>query len=398
MTIQVNVFGTIFAASALYLLGVAIVKKVTFLARYCIPAPLVGGLIFAVINTALYMTGNPYFSFNANIQTFLMVVFFTCVGFTARVDLLKAGGQAVVMALILASILTVAQNVLGAGVLLAFGEDPRLGLAVGSISLVGGPGTAASFGPVLEAAGAVGGSAVGMAAATFGLVMGSVLGGPAADYLVRKYRLSGSAAQAETQTGEAAKKIGSTAGRWASIVCIIAFCMCSGYVLAGAFSALTGITLPWFVASMFMAAMLRNTTVLSEEEFPDEEADRLGNVCLCGFLSMAMMSLKIWELAELAGPLVAALALQTILLMLFSYFVVFPRLGRDYDAAVMTAGFIGFSMGATSNAMANMQAVTNKYGPSSTAFLVIPLVGGMAIDFVNIFVVSALIPALGVLA
>jgi ESS family glutamate:Na+ symporter len=174
--------------------------------------------------------------------------------------------------------------------------------------------------------------------------------------------------------------------------------MCSGYVLGGAFTALTGVTLPWFVSSMFIAAVLRNTTELPDEEFPDDEADKIGNVCLCGFLSMAMMSLKIWDLAELAGPLVVALALQTILLMVFSLFVVFPRLGRDYDAAVMTAGFIGFSMGATSNAMANMQAVSKKYGPSPTAFLVIPLVGGMAIDFVNIFVVSALIPVLGALA
>lgn len=398
MTISVNVLGTILAAAALYLLGVFIVKHVSILARYCIPAPLVGGLIFAVINTALYVSGNPYFTFNSQIQTFLMVVFFTCVGFTARIDLLVAGGKAVVMALILASILTVAQNILGAGILYAMGEDPRLGLAVGSISLVGGPGTAASFGPVLEAAGAAGGSVVGIAAATFGLVMGSLLGGPTADYLARIYGLSGPSENAQEDNAERIVKSGSTQYRVVSVVCLIAFCMCAGYVLGGAFTALTGVTLPWFVSSMFMAAVMRNTTELPDEEFPDDEADKIGNVCLCGFLSMAMMSLKIWDLAELAGPLVVALALQTLLLMVFSLFVVFPRLGRDYDAAVMTAGFIGFSMGATSNAMANMQAVSNKYGPSPTAFLVIPLVGGMAIDFVNIFVVSALIPVLGALA
>lgn len=398
MTISVNVLGTILAAAALYLLGTFIVKHVSFLARYCIPAPLVGGLIFAVINTVLYSTGNHYFTFDSHIQTFLMVVFFTCVGFTARVNLLKAGGKAVMMALLLASILTLMQNGLGAGVLMAFGEDPRLGLAVGSIALVGGPGTAASFGPVLEAAGAAGGSVIGIAAATFGLVVGSLLGGPTADYLARKYGLSGPSETVEESVETKVTKSGNVQYRAISIICIIAFCMGAGYVLGGAFTALTGVTLPWFVASMFMGALVRNTTSVPDDEFPDDEADKIGNVCLCGFLSMAMMSLKIWDLAELAGPLIVALILQTVLMMWFSLYIVFPRLGRDYDAAVMTAGFIGFSMGATSNAMANMQAVTNKYGPSPTSFLVIPLVGGMAIDFVNIFVVSALIPLLGALA
>lgn len=393
MAIHVNAVFTVGFAAVLYWLGNWLVKRIAFLRTYCIPAPLVGGLLFALANTMLYATGSPYFTFDSNIQTFLMVAFFTTVGFTARIDQLMKGGKAVVIAMILASVLTLMQNFLGAGVLMAFGQDPRLGLAVGSISLVGGPGTAASFGPVLEAAGAAGGSVVGIAAATFGLVMGSLLGGPAADWLIKRYAIAGRTTEEDVQATVTEQKAKLSAGKIVLALVLVGLCMAVADGMAETFTKHVGVSLPWFVAAMLTGAILRNCWVF--KGFPDEEADRIGGICLCGFLSMAMMSLKIWDLAELAGPLVVALALQTILLLAFSYFFVFPRMGRDYDAAVMTAGFIGFAMGATSNAMANMQAVTKKYGPSPTSFLVIPLVGGMGIDFVNIFVVSALIPVLG---
>lgn len=393
MAIQVNALFTVGFAAVLYWLGNWLVKRIAFLRVYCIPAPLVGGLLFALANTILYAAGKPYFTFDSNIQTLLMVAFFTTVGFTARIDLLVKGGRAVVVAMILASVLTLMQNFLGAGVLMAFGEDPRLGLAVGSISLVGGPGTAASFGPVLEAAGAEGGSVVGIAAATFGLVMGSLLGGPAADWLIKRYGIKGRTDEETAQSTVTEEKVKLSAVKIVLSLALVGLCMVVADGMAETFTKHVGVSLPWFVAAMLMGAILRNCWVFGG--FPDEEADRIGGICLCSFLSMAMMSLKIWDLAELAGPLVAALALQTILLLAFSYFFVFPRMGRDYDAAVMTAGFIGFAMGATSNAMANMQAVTKKYGPSPTSFLVIPLVGGMGIDFVNIFVVSALIPVFG---
>lgn len=398
MTISVNVLGTILVAAVLYLLGVFIVKHVPILSRYCIPAPLVGGLIFAAVNTYLYASGRSYFTFSGATQTFFMIVFFTTVGFTVRIPLLKQGGKAVVGCLVLATILTLAQNILGAGVLYAMGEDPRLGLAVGSISLVGGPGTAAAFGPVLEEAGAAGGSVVGISAATFGLIAGSLLGGPAANWLIKRNEIAGpceTIAQ-ECEGVEEVKRF--NLRKIAICVVLTMFCFLASYLLSKCFTMWTGITLPWFAAAMLLSAVVRNTTEMEDDEFPDEEADLIGNISLCAFLSMAMMSLKIWELAELAGPLVVALAVQTVFLLLFSVYIVFPRLGGDYDSAVMTAGFIGFSMGATSNAMANMQAVSNKYGPSPTALLVIPLVGGMAIDFVNIFVISTMIPMLGALA
>lgn len=396
MAIHMNALFTIAFAAVLYWLGNCLVARISLLRVYCIPAPLVGGLLFALANTALYATGSPYFTFDSNIQTLLMVAFFTTVGFTAQINVLKKGGKAVLVAMILASVLTLLQNFLGAGVLMAFGEDPRLGLAVGSISMVGGPGTAASFGPVLEAAGAEGGTAVGIAAATFGLVMGSLLGGPAADWLIKRYGIAGRTAEEDAAATVTEKKARLSPEKIVMALALVGMCMAVADGMAKGFTNVVGVNLPWFVAAMLAGAILRNCWVF--KGFPDEEADRIGGICLCGFLSMAMMSLKIWDLAELAGPLVVALALQTILVLAFSYFFVFPRLGKDYDSAVMTAGFIGFSMGATSNAMANMQAVTRKYGPSPTSFLVIPLVGGMGIDFVNIFVVSALIPVLGALA
>ena len=395
MAINVDALTTLVAAAALYWLGDWLVKHIRLLRQYCIPAPLVGGVLFASANTALYASGRDYFTFNSHIQTFFMIVFFTTVGFTVRIPLLKQGGKAVIRCLVLATVLTLAQNVLGAGVLGAMGADPRLGLAVGSISLVGGPGTAAAFGPVLEEAGATGGSVVGISAATFGLIMGSVLGGPAANWLIQRKGIRGRQQEVETVADDATVENRLSPKRTAVSAVLILFCMGSSYILAESFTNLTSITMPWFAATMLVSALVRNTTELDDDAFPDAESDAIGSISLCAFLSMAMMSLKIWELAELAGPLAVALAAQTALLLLFSVYIVFPKLGGDYDAATMTAGFIGFSMGATSNAMANMQAVTNKYGPSPTAFLVIPLVGGLAIDFINIFVISTMLPMLG---
>lgn len=395
MEIKLGVTETIVAAAVLYGVGAWLVGRLSLLRRYCIPPPLVGGLIFATINTWLHVTGRGGVSFHGGIQSFLMILFFTTVGFTVRIPLLKQGGKAVIRCLVLASILTLAQNVLGAGVLYGMGADPRLGLAVGSISLVGGPGTAAAFGPVLEEAGAIGGSVVGISAATFGLVMGSIMGGPVAEKLIQRYGLAGDVWDGPELTLDETPARRTTWAHIGRMAVLTAFCMAVGVLLARVFTDWTGITLPDYIGGMILAACVRNTTNMTEEEFPDRETDFVGNIALCFFLTMAMMSLRIWELADLAGPLVAALALQTVMMLVFSWWVVFPQLGRSYEAAVMTAGFIGFSMGATSNAVANMQAVTRRHGPSPTAFFVIPTVGGMFIDFVNVFVITAMIPMLG---
>lgn len=391
--ISLNMYHAVALAAVLFWLGNVLIGRVGVLSRYCIPAPLVGGLCFAIVNTVLYALGMAYITFDDTLQTVFMTMFFTTVGFTVSLPLLAKGGKAVLVCLVLASILTVLQDLLGIGVLAALGEDPRLGLAVGSIALIGGPGTAAAFGPDLEAAGCAGGSVVGLAAATFGLVMGSIMGGPTARRLILKKNLKcrfrpeeGHADSAEQEEG-----FGTTSTRFVKGFMLIMLCLGVGSWLSALLKTVTGMTFPGYIGAMLVAVAVRNVLDGAGSEYPGEEIETVGSMALSLFLAMAMMGLKLWELVDLALPMMAALLLQIILMFLFCYFIVFRFMGRDYDGAVMVSGFIGFAMGATSNAMANMQAVTKKYGPSPTAYFAIPMVGGMFIDFVNAVVISGML-------
>lgn len=393
--LNLNLYGSVAMAAALYWLGNVIMKRVPLFGKYCIPAPLVGGLVFALLNTSLYAVGLPHFTFDSTLQNVFMNMFFATVGFSVSLPLLLKGGKAVAVILLLGSVLTVAQNILGAGIMLAMGQDPRLGLALGSISLIGGPGTAAAFGPELEAAGCIGGSVVGLSAATFGLIAGSVMGGPTANRLIGKFRISGR--KGENGTGES--KFFNTSGkRCVAAFMLILFATGYGDSVSSWLKQVTGITFPSYIGGMIVAAILRNIIDNLEIRYPGDEIDVIGEMCLSIFLSAAMATLKLWELVDLALPMMATLAAQIVLMYVFARFIVFPVMGKDYDAAVMTAGFIGFAMGATSNAMASMDAVTKKYGPSPVAYFAVPIVGGMFIDFVNVLVVGLMIPVLGSLA
>ena len=397
MAIQLNLYHAVAVAAVLYGLGGWLIGKIRFFETYCIPAPLVGGLCFALLNAALYAAGLPYIAFDSTLQTVFMNMFFTTVGFTVSLPLLVKGGKAVLLCLALASVLTLAQNALGAGAMLVMGQDPRLGLAVGSVSLIGGPGTAAAFGPDLEAAGCVGGSVVGLAAATFGLVMGSIMGGPTARRLIVTHDLKGlGSKEGDAEEGEASFETAGT--KFVKALMLVLFCVGTGSWVSAVLQAVTGMTFPGYIGAMLVAVVVRNVMDGCRMAFPDEEIETVGSMSLSIFLAMAMMGLKLWELVGLAVPMVVALGLQMVLMFLFCYFLVYRVMGRNYDAAVMTAGFIGFAMGATSNAMANMQAVTKKYGPSPTAYFAIPMVGGMFIDFVNAVVIAVMIPLLGTLA
>lgn len=389
--ITLNMYHAVALAAALFWLGNLLVRRVRFFSRYCIPAPLVGGLCFAAVNTALYGMGFAYITFDDTLQTVFMTMFFTTVGFTVSLPLLARGGKAVLVCLLLASVMTVLQNLVGVGTLAALGEDPRLGLAVGSIALIGGPGTAAAFGPDLEAAGCAGGSVVGLAAATFGLVIGSIMGGPTARKLIEKNGLKGRAkAGSAQQTGEEDSFV-TGSPRFVKGFMLVLFCLGVGNWLSSLLKTVTGMTFPGYIGAMLAAVAVRNVLDAAGSEYPGEEIETVGNMALSIFLAMAMMSLKLWELVDLALPMLAALALQILLMFLFCYFIVFRFMGRDYDGAVMVSGFIGFAMGATSNAMANMQAVTKKYGPSPAAYFAIPMVGGMFIDFVNAVVIAGML-------
>ena len=388
--IQLDMYQAAAVAALVLLLGRFLVRNLDLLRRYCIPEPVAGGVVFALAHLALRQAGILEISFDSTLQTFFMVVFFCSVGFTACFRLLKKGGLQVLLFLGIAVMMCVLQNGLGAFIASAFGLDPRLGLATGSIPMVGGHGTAASFGPLLEKAGVSGASAVAIASATFGLVAGCVIGGPTAVSRIRQKNLH----SFETATGSNEVVVDKNevtgaidSGRFLNAALCLALAIGAGTVVSAWLNKV--FTFPIYIGAMLVAAFIRNTTDMAGKEIPMEEISTIGSFSLSLFLGLAMMGLKLWELADLAVHMVVMLVAQTVLMMVYAYFVVFNLLGKNYDAAVMTSGFCGFGMGATPNAMANMQAITQKYGPAHTAYFVVPLVGSLFIDFMNTIIITS---------
>ena len=388
--IQLDMYQAAAVAALVLLLGRFLVRNLDLLRRYCIPEPVAGGVVFALAHLALRQAGILEISFDSTLQTFFMVVFFCSVGFTACFRLLKKGGLQVLLFLGIAVMMCVLQNGLGAFIASAFGLDPRLGLATGSIPMVGGHGTAASFGRLLEKAGVSGASAVAIASATFGLVAGCVIGGPTAVSRIRQKKLH----SFETATGSNEVVVDKNevtgaidSDRFLNAALCLALAIGAGTVVSAWLNKV--FTFPIYIGAMLVAAFIRNTTDMAGKEIPMEEISTIGSFSLSLFLGLAMMGLKLWELADLAVPMVVMLVAQTVLMMVYAYFVVFNLLGKNYDAAVMTSGFCGFGMGATPNAMANMQAITQKYGPAPTAYFVVPLVGSLFIDFMNTIVITS---------
>ena len=388
--IQLDMYQAAAVAALVLLLGRFLVRNLDLLRRYCIPEPVAGGVVFALAHLALRQAGILEISFDSTLQTFFMVVFFCSVGFTACFRLLKKGGLQVLLFLGIAVMMCVLQNGLGAFIASAFGLDPRLGLATGSIPMVGGHGTAASFGPLLEKAGVSGASAVAIASATFGLVAGCVIGGPTAVSRIRQKNLH----SFETATGSNEVVVDKNevtgaidSGRFLNAALCLALAIGAGTVVSAWLNKV--FTFPIYIGAMLVAAFIRNTTDMAGKEIPMEEISTIGSFSLSLFLGLAMMGLKLWELADLAVPMVVMLVAQTVLMMVYAYFVVFNLLGKNYDAAVMTSGFCGFGMGATPNAMANMQAITQTYGPAPTAYFVVPLVGSLFIDFMNTIIITS---------
>lgn len=390
--ITLNMYHAVALAAALFWLGNLLCRNVSVFNKYCIPAPLVGGVCFSLINTIMYATGIAYISFDSTLQTVFMNIFFTTVGFSVSIPLLKKGGKAVLLMLILGTVMTVIQNVVGTGLVGALGADPRLGLCVGSIAMIGGPGTAASYGELMDGMGITGASVAGLASATFGLVAGSIMGGPTARRCIEKYRLTCPSSNTDVSVTEVDDDtVTSTSPRFVRAFMLLMFALGIGNFVGAQLTAITGLTFPGYIGAMLVAAITRNIVDAIYHEFPIEEVDVVGNMSLNLFLAMALAGLQLWLLIDLALPMIVTLAVQVAVMFVFSYFVVFKVMGRDYDAAVMTAGFIGFAMGATSNAMANMQAVTKKYGASPLAFFTIPMVGSLFIDFVNALLITGML-------
>lgn len=395
MILQLNMVQTIALAVVLLLLGEFLVKRISFLSKYCIPAPVVGGLIFAILALVLRQTDTMAFEMDTTLQTLTMTIFFTSVGFSASFGLLKKGGLKVPIFLGVAVFLVVLQNALGVGLATLFNLDPLLGMATGSVPMTGGHGTAAAWGPVIEEAGIIGANSVAVAAATFGLIAGSMIGGPVGKRLIERHGLSqkkNTTATVGIETDileETEEKLSSKKIYSATFQILIA--MGIGTIISSLLEK-TGLTFPAYIGAMLVGAAMRNISEGTKiYETPMAEIDTLGGVCLSLFLSMALMTLRLWELADLAIPLIVMLLGQSVLMYLYANFVTFNVMGRDYDAAILSAGHCGFGLGATANGIAVMDSVTSKFGASPTAFFILPLIGSLFIDFINSGIITAFI-------
>ena len=389
MKIELDMYQTMAVAVLVLMLGKFLKKRVNFLERFCIPAPVIGGVIFAVFTCICYVTGVAEFTFDDILKEVCMVFFFTSVGFQANLKVLRSGGKAMIVFLALVITLIVFQNFLAVGLSKLLNISPLVGLCTGSIPMVGGHGTAGAFGPVLEDFGIDGATTLCTAGATFGLIAGSVMGGPVGRRLIEKKKLLDTVVQEDDSLlVEEEKKHERHTSMYPSAVFQIIIAIGIGTIVSELLS-LTGMTFPIYIGAMIVAACIRNIGEYSGKfTIYMGEINDIGGISLSLFLGMAMITLKIWQLAELALPLVILLAGQTLLILFFTYFVVFNVMGRDYDAAVLSSGVCGFGMGATPNAMANMQALCEKYEPSVKAYLLVPLVGSLFADFLNSLVVT----------
>ena len=382
-------YQTLAAAVGVLFLGGFLKKKVKFLETFCIPAPVVGGVIFAVVSCLLYVSGIVEFSFDETLKNVCMVMFFTSVGFQANIKVLRSGGLSLVIFLVCLCVLIVIQNLTAVGLSSVMGISPLIGMCTGSIPMVGGHGTSGAFGSVLEDFGIEGATTFCTAAATFGLIIGSLLGGPIARRLiVKKDLLKDAAPEDASVLEEEEQKHHRSVSMYAPAAYQLAIAMGLGTLVSKLLS-LTGMTFPVYIGSMIVAAFMRNIDEYTGKlHIHMGEINDIGGICLSLFLGIAMITLKLWQLAELALPLVILLAAQVIIMIFFAYFIVFNAMGQDYDAAVLSAGVCGFGMGATPNAMANMQAITEKYAPSVKAYILVPIVGSMFADFINSLVIT----------
>lgn len=411
MEITLNGYYTLILATLVLLLGRFLVKKVKFLEDFNIPEPVAGGLVAAIIVYALNSFWGYSFNFQQELQTACMLMFFASIGLSADFGRLKAGGTPLVIFTVVVSVFIMLQDVVGVAMASALGLDPLLGLVTGSISLTGGHGTAGAWGITLEEQyGVVGATTLGIAAATYGLVAGGIVGGPVARRLINNLGLKPAvpnpnpteveklaAEQSLYSTQHSEKEVhtnkeifekpdnirlitaSSTIESLALFAAALAFADVMTIVAKD-----TWFELPTFVWALGGGVIIRNVlTIVFDFDMFDRAIDVIGNASLSLFLAMALLSLKLWQLTELAGPVLIILVVQTLVMIGYAYLVTFRIMGKDYDAAVLSAGHCGFGMGATPTAIANMQAVTDRYLPSHKAFLIVPMVGAFFVDIVN---------------
>ena len=397
MEISFSMIQTIGLAIIVLLIGRFLRSKIKFFQDFAIPAPVIGGVLFSILNLILRQTGTVLFEFDTTLQDFFMIIFFTSIGFNASIATLKAGGPMVIKFLIVASVLCVFQNIVALGLSGIVDVEPGLALMTGSTPMTGGHGTAAAISTLVEDAGIIGAETVAVTAATFGLVAGSLMGGPVANRLINSRDLV-SKKQASKEVLNIDESLLATVERPLSgerinmAFFVILIAMGVGTYISDFLNSLVGnitelASFPAYIGPMILAIIARYISDKGSDFVPAEEVEIVGSVGLNIFLAMALMTLKLWELAALAIPLLVLLLAQTILMFLYTNFVTFPVMGKDYDAAVLAAGHCGFGMGATPNGVANMESVVDKFIDSKMAFFVLPIVGGMFIDFANVMII-----------
>lgn len=388
LEISLNVYYTIAIAILVLMLGDFIKRHVSVLRKFCIPTPVVGGVLFAIAITVLNVSGLCKIALDSSFNEFFSLLFYAGIGYTASWKLLKKGGPQVIVFLILSSILVVFQNGLGVVICKVMGVNPLVGLACGSIPTVGGNGTAAAWGPILESAGLDAGTTIATAAATFGLVGGALLGGPVGRYLIEHNNLKPNPEAMDMKFGSDEKKVPVDEKRMTAAAYQVLFTIGVGTFISVMLKK-TGVEFPASVGAMTAAAILRNISDHSKKlDLKLPELSMISNISLLVFLALSMMTMKLWKLIDLALPMLVILIAQMILMALFGIFVTFRVMGKNFDAAVMTVGQTGFGLGAVPTAMANMQVIDSKYGSSPSAFFIVPLVGSLFINLVNSAIIT----------
>lgn len=413
--IELDMIQTAGVGALALMAGMMMTRRIGFLQRFCVPSPVSGGIVFSFITLVLYGCLDVEVSFDGTLGDVFMLAFFTSVGFQSDLKVIRQGGKLLAIMLVLLVGIIAMQNLMPQAVTRLMGVSPLIGMATGSMPMTGGHGTVGGFASVLEGMGLHGADTIGMAAATFGLIAGSMIGGPLAERIIRT-KLSheqmqpheevADPAMAGIESDEAspegrAKRVSTNEQefqQYAKATYSILLVMGAG-TLVSWLLARTGITFPTYFGALILAAIVCNTIGLFRYKVDGRwvkgdtllDMDRIvsvGNICLSMFLGVAMISLKLWELHTLALPLVVILVSQVLMMALFAYWVAFPLLGRDYDAAVLCAGLCGFGLGATPNAMANMSAVCYKYRYSVKPFLIVPIIGAMFADLINTAIIT----------
>ena len=375
-----------------WFLGTYINKKIAFLERYSIPVAVTGGLVCSAVITLVYYAFDITVNFDTRLRDLLLLTFFSTIGLSAKIGLLREGGKALGLLLVAAAVLLVLQDVTGVLLAMGFGVHPGYGLFGGSISLAGGYGTAIAWGDVAEESGLRSAKEIGIAFATFGLIAGGIIGGPIAERLIKKNGLADkvavdAAAQSTDSSATGSAQMLPPLSSALGTLMVLGICVEVGD-LVNQFLFASGVTLPGFLTAMMVGILITNTADVLKLRLDPVANDRAAEISLQLFLAMSLMSMQLWVLAGAVGTILVVLFIQMTLITIFAMFVVFRVMGRDYDACVIVAGFTGLGMGATPVGIANMNAITSKYGPSPKAFLVVPLVGAFFIDIVNALVIK----------